>query len=95
MHLNLSTADVFMPASIAGASDQLQESMFTVVKMSANLGHAKLQQQIVEEARRQQQERAARPSKSQSMGSNGRSMGKETEGRVWETLLRRQERIQR
>ena len=56
MHLNLGTVDVFTPASIAGASDQLRESMLGVAKTSAQLEHAKLQQQIVEETQRQQHE---------------------------------------
>ena len=56
MHLNSGTADVFTPVLIAGASDQLGESMLGIAKMLANLEHAKLQQQIAEEARRQQQE---------------------------------------
>ena len=34
-HLNLGTADVFMPASIVGASEQLRESMLGNTKMSA------------------------------------------------------------
>ena len=49
MHLNLGTAGVFMPASIAGASDQLWESLLGIAKTSAQLEHAKLQQQIAEE----------------------------------------------
>ena len=60
MHLNSGTVDVFMPASIAGASDQLRESMLGIAKMLATLERVKLQQQIVEEAKRQQQEWLAR-----------------------------------
>ena len=54
--LNLGTADVFMPASIAGASEQLCESMLGIAKMSAPLEQAKLQQQIVAEVQKQQRE---------------------------------------
>ena len=56
MHLNSGTADVFTPASIAGASEQLCESMLSIAKTSAQLEHAKLQQQIVAEAQKQQRE---------------------------------------
>ena len=59
-HLNSGTADVFTPVLIAGASEQFCESMLGIVKMSAQLEHAKLQQQIVEETQKQQREQAAR-----------------------------------
>ena len=60
MHLNLGTVDVFMPALVAGASDQLRESMLGVAKTSAEIECAKLQQQIAKEAQRQEHEPAAR-----------------------------------
>ena len=36
-HLNLGRADVFTPVSIAGASEQLRESMLGIAKTSAQL----------------------------------------------------------
>ena len=72
MHLNSGTADVFMPASIAGASDQLRESMLSIAKMSAQLERAKLQQQIAVEVQKQQR-MSSQTSKSQSTGSDGSS----------------------
>ena len=59
-HLNLGTADVFMPASIAGASDQLRESMLSIAKTSAQLECTKLRQHIAAEFQKQQREQAAR-----------------------------------
>ena len=60
IHLNLGTADVFAPALIAGASDQLWESLLSIAKTSAQLEHAKHQQQIAAEAQKQQWEWATR-----------------------------------
>ena len=62
-NLNLGTAYVFTPASIAGASEQLKESMLGIAKKSAQLECLKLQQKIVEETQhinREKAERAAR-----------------------------------
>ena len=58
--LNVGTANVFMPASITGCSDQLRESMLSIAQTSANLERTKLQQQIVDERKKQNLARTAR-----------------------------------
>ena len=56
--LNSGTADVFTPALIAGASDQLKELMLGIAETSAHLECLKLQQQIEEETQRLNREKA-------------------------------------
>ena len=70
-HLNSDTADVFTPASIAGASTQLRESILGIAKMSALLECVKLQQQIVEETQWQQREREARAARARVCAEMG------------------------
>ena len=57
-HLNSGIVDVVTPALIAGASDQLKESMLGIAKTSAQLEHLKLQQKIAEETQCLKREKA-------------------------------------